>query len=217
VLREAVEACISVGVRERPPVRGVSYAAFCDPSGGSSDAMALCIGHSDFAREAIVIDCLRERVPPFSPENVVEEFSSLLRSYGLGTVTGDKYAGLWPAEQFGRFNILYEASAAPKSSLYTDLLPLINSGRIELLDHPKLINQLLGLERRTSRSGKDSIDHAPGQHDDLINSVAGVAAINNKYPGYDFSYRGWSDSAEDPDGARAWRAMRFAQHIAMYS
>jgi hypothetical protein len=31
-------------------------------------------------------------------------------------------------------------------------------------------------------------------------------------------YRGWSDEAgDDPDGARAWRAMRLAQHIAMYS
>jgi hypothetical protein len=30
------------------------------------------------------------------------------------------------------------------------------------------------LERRTSRSGKDSIDHAPGGHDDLANAVAGV-------------------------------------------
>jgi hypothetical protein len=34
-----------------------------------------------------------------------------------------------------------------------------------------------GLERRTTRAGKDSIDHAPGAHDDLINSVAGAADI----------------------------------------
>jgi hypothetical protein len=164
-----------------------------------------------------VIDCLRERAPPFSPENVAEEFSRLLGSYGITSITGDKYAGLWPVEQFARFNILYDSSAAPKSSLYTDLLPLINSARIELLDHPKLTHQLLGLERRTARSGKDSIDHAPGQHDDLINSVAGVAAINNKYPGYDHSYSGFSDRDDDPDGSRAWRAFSLARHIAMYS
>ena len=36
--------------------------------------------------------------------------------------------------------------------------------------------QLLGLERRTSRAGRDSIDHGPGGHDDLINVVAGVFA-----------------------------------------
>jgi hypothetical protein len=53
-------------------------------------------------------------------------------------------------------------------------LPLLNSGKIALLDHPRLIAQLCGLERRTARSGKDSIDHAPGAHDDIANGVAGA-------------------------------------------
>ena len=43
-----------------------------------------------------------------------------------------------------------------------------------LLDHPRLIAQLGGLERRTARGGKDSIDHAPGAHDDVANAAAGV-------------------------------------------
>ena len=30
--------------------------------------------------------------------------------------------------------------------------------------------------RRTARGGRDSIDHAPGGHDDLANAVAGVSA-----------------------------------------
>ena len=34
--------------------------------------------------------------------------------------------------------------------------------------------QLCGLERRVARSGKDSIDHAPGGHDDVGNAVAGA-------------------------------------------
>jgi len=33
---------------------------------------------------------------------------------------------------------------------------------------------LSGLERRTSRGGRDTIDHAPGNHDDIANAVAGV-------------------------------------------
>ena len=43
-----------------------------------------------------------------------------------------------------------------------------------MLDNQRLTNQLLGLERRTARSGKDSIDHAPHAHDDLANACAGV-------------------------------------------
>jgi hypothetical protein len=45
-----------------------------------------------------------------------------------------------------------------------------------LLDDQRLITQLSSLERRTARSGRDSIDHPPGAHDDVGNSVAGVAA-----------------------------------------
>jgi hypothetical protein len=54
------------------------------------------------------------------------------------------------------------------------MLPLLNSGKVELLDHPRLVSQLCGLERRTARGGRDSIDHPPGQHDDIANAVAGA-------------------------------------------
>ena len=57
------------------------------------------------------------------------------------------------------------------------MLPILNSGRVELLDHPRLATQLTGLERRTARSGKDSIDHAPGGHDDVANAVAGALML----------------------------------------
>ena len=67
-----------------------------------------------------------------------------------------------------------EFSDQAKSDIYKELLPLLNSGKIALLDHPRLIAQLCGLERRTARSGKDSIDHAPGAHDDIATTVAGA-------------------------------------------
>ena len=41
----------------------------------------------------------------------------------------------------------------------------------------RLVSQICGLERRTSRAGKDSIDHGPGGHDDLANAVAGAADL----------------------------------------
>lgn len=58
--------------------------------------------------------------------------------------------GEWPREQFSKFG-----GEKSKSDLYVDLLPLINSGRIDLLDNRRLINQLFALERRTARN----IDH----------------------------------------------------------
>ena len=64
-------------------------------------------------------------------------------------------------EQFRKLGIAYEPAAKPKSDIYRDLLPMINSRRVELLDHPRLIQQLTSLERRTARGGRDSIDHPP--------------------------------------------------------
>jgi hypothetical protein len=46
-----------------------------------------------------------------------------------------------------------------------------------LLDHPRLATQLVGLERRTARGGRDSIDHAPGAHDDIANAAAGALVL----------------------------------------
>ena len=51
----------------------------------------------------------------------------------------------------------------------------MNSKQCELLDHPRLLAQFAGLQRRTGRSGRDSIDHRPNQRDDLASSVAGAA------------------------------------------
>jgi hypothetical protein len=174
VNREAVEACVSVGVRERPPISGVTYSAFVDPGGGSSDSMTLAIGHRQ--DDVIVIDVVRERRPPFSPEDVVLEFSAILDSYRISNVTGDRYAGEWPRERFRERGIAYEPAAKPKSDLYRELLPAINSRMVDLLDDARLFAQIVGLERRTARGGRDSIDHAPGAHDDVANAAAGVVA-----------------------------------------
>ncbi|WP_376094605.1 hypothetical protein ACE7GA_01455 [Roseomonas sp. CCTCC AB2023176] len=172
VTREAVEACIAPGRFELPRVPGVRYAAFTDPSGGSQDAMTLAVAHREGDRA--VLDAVRVQTPPFSPEGTVGEFATLLKSYGITAVTGDRYAGEWPREQFRKQGIAYDVSEKAKSDLYRDLLPVLNSGRCELLDLPKLTAQLCGLERRTARGGRDSIDHAPGAHDDVANAVAGA-------------------------------------------
>jgi hypothetical protein len=173
ISREAVEACVVAGRHELALASGISYVAFVDPSGGSSDSFTLAIAHRDSDGRA-VLDAIREVRPPFSPEAVVGEFAALLKSYRVYTVSGDRYAGEWPVEVFAKHGVRYEQSAAPKSDIYRDLLPLLNSGRVALLDHPRLVAQLTQLERRTARSGKDSIDHPPGGHDDVCNAAAGV-------------------------------------------
>ncbi len=173
ISREAVEACVSPGILERPFLSSNHYAAFVDPSGGSSDSFTLAIGHRE--REGlIVVDAISEHRPPFSPESVVGECAALLKAYRVSTVHGDRYGGEFPREIFRKFGIDYRVAEKNRSELYLAMLPKINSRQIDLLDHARCITQLVNLERRTARSGKDSIDHAPGSHDDVANSVAGV-------------------------------------------
>jgi hypothetical protein len=175
VSREAVEACVVPDRRELLAVPGLYYVAFVDPSGGSQDSMTLAVAHRDEGRA--VLDAVRERKPPFNPSEVVSEFATLLKTYRICTVTGDRYAGEWPREQFRHHGIDYRVSEKVRSDLYRDLLPLLNSAQVELLDNSRLFGQLCSLERRTARGGKDSIDHAPGAHDDIANAAAGAVVL----------------------------------------
>jgi hypothetical protein len=173
VSREAIDAVVVVGRYELPPVPGMRYVAFVDPSGGSQDSMTLAVAHRNILGTT-VLDCVRERRPPFSPADVVAEFAATLKAYRVSTVVGDRYAGEWPREAFRSYGIRYQPAETPKSEYYGSLLPLINAGQVELLDHLRLTAQLANLERRTARSGRDSIDHGPGGHDDVVNAAAGA-------------------------------------------
>jgi hypothetical protein len=172
ISREAIEAC-TVPLVERAPHQGIKYYGFVDPSGGSADSMTMAISHMDHHGRAI-LDLVREVVPPFKPSEVAGEFAQTFRRFGCWKILGDRYAGEWPREQFRIHNVSYDAAADSKSNLYRDLLPLLNSGQVELLNHKRLQLQLMGLERRTTRAGRDAIDHPPGGHDDLANCVAGA-------------------------------------------
>lgn len=132
----------------------------------------LAVAHHE--RNVAVLDLIREVRPPFSPEAVVKDFSETLRLFRVHRVAGDAYAGSWPSEEFSKAGINYRISKRSKSDIYRQLLPLLNSGRIRLLDQPRLVGQLLSLERRTARGGRDSVDHGPRGHDDIVNAAAGV-------------------------------------------
>lgn len=72
---------------------------------------------------------------------------------------------------------LHEASPRDRSAIYHELLPLVQSHRVRLLDHPELLRELRGLERRRGASGRDRIDHALSAHDDRANAVSGAVVL----------------------------------------
>lgn len=179
VTPEIVDGCTVPGRYELPPVEGIKYTSFCDPSGGTGkDNMTLAIAHRE--DEGVVIDALRVVKPPFSPEQTISDFASLLKEYRCTRVTGDRFAGGYPRELFRKHSIEYCLSDRPASDIFRDALPLLNSGRVELPEHKQLRAELINLERRTARSGKDTISHPVGQHDDAAVACMGACIESNK-------------------------------------
>jgi hypothetical protein len=175
--REVVEACVDQGRRENAASYHFRYKGFVDMSGGSIDSATMAVAHNE--NGLTIIDVVREIPSPHDPESACDEFCRIMRDYGIKEVVGDRYSGAWASQAFEKRRLRYKASEQPKSELYKNLLPKLMAKKIRLVDNPRLISQLAGLERRTSRGGNDSIDHAPGGHDDVANSVAGVSFATN--------------------------------------
>jgi hypothetical protein len=201
VTREALEACVDPGVREIPPMGGVCYSALVDPSGGSSDSFTLAIAHRE--NDIGVHDLLREVRAPFKPSVVVEEFAAILLDYGITTVYGDNYAKEWPIEAFAQHGIKYVRYHLTKNDIYLAALPKINSRQFRLLDHARLVNQTLDLERDTTRGGRDSITHPARTHDDLPNAAFGALLVA-MVPVQQTIIGCQDGSALYPDGAGGW-------------
>jgi hypothetical protein len=208
---EVIMRCVDKNVLERSPVAGTAYECAVDMSGGQSDSAALCIGHAEAASERIVVDCVREILSPHSPEQACAEFAAVMKSYGLVSAVSDKYASAWPVEQFSRMGIVLRPELAARTQLYQDLLATMNSARVRLLHHERLIAQIASLERRTGRS-HDSIDAPNGQHEDVANAVAGLVAQIISKGSYDI--RGLIDAEPgDELGVEGWRRMRNAAYL----
>jgi hypothetical protein len=155
-----IEAAVDRGVTLRPPRQGVSYASFCDPSGGVRDSFSCGVAHNEDG--VAVLDNVLEIKSPFNPTAATEQTANTLHAYGLHHTVGDKYAAAWVVDAFSKLGVRYEHSDRDRSSLYLDCLPLFTSGRARLLDNKRLVTQFASLERRTSVAGRDRVDHGVG-------------------------------------------------------
>ncbi len=119
-------------------------------------------------------------------EGVVREIAAIVKSYGVFTVMGDRYAAGWVRERFRASGVAYEDATLrntegepvtlDKSAAYLEVEPLFAQGAIAVLDHPTLIRELKLLERRPRAGGKTLVDHPHGAHDDHANALALAAA-----------------------------------------
>jgi hypothetical protein len=175
VASDVIDAATMRGVVVIPP-DGKSYTAFLDLAGsGTRDSHAIGISFKDEHGNAVSV-CGRDIRSP-NVESVAAEFSAIIKSYGLSIAYADDYGQQWSKSAFARYGIELRSSPYTRSEIYLNVLPQLNSGKVKLLDLPRLRQQLLALERKTSiTSGRDAV--IPGSpHDDLANAICGGLAI----------------------------------------
>lgn len=131
-----------------------------------------------------MVDALFEKRAPFDADTAIDEVAGLLRSYRVSVVRGDDYGADLTVAAFRRRGITYrslklnDADARQgrlnRSEIYLNSVGLFTAGRVRLPDNPRLVHQLISLERRAARSsGHDTVDHPAGGHDDLANACCG--------------------------------------------
>jgi hypothetical protein len=169
--REIVESAVDADVVVRPPVENIRYVMFADPSGGQHDAFTAAVCHAE--GDVQILDALYERRAPFNLSNAIAEIADLARSYKISEVTGDRYAAQFVVDGFRKVGITYRHSADDRSGLYLNVLGAFTSGRVRLLDNKRLVGQFAALDRRTSATGRDRVDHPATGADDLCNAAAG--------------------------------------------
>jgi hypothetical protein len=170
----SIDYAVQTGCLSRPRGPEYEYVAFCDPSGGRKDSMALAIGHQEIGGR-VALDKVHVVKAPFDPDEAVQRCAEVLSAYGLSTVMGDAYGGEFPPSAFRRHGIAYMQSPEDKSTIYNAVLPLFTAKRVEILDVPILITELRLLEARTRPGGRpDLVDHPPNGHDDVSNAACGA-------------------------------------------
>jgi len=171
-----LEAAVDTGVTARPPQAGVEYVGHVDVATGAhvtGDRWTVAIGHRE--GEHAIQDGLLIIYPPFSVESAAEQSAAFARPYGVSVLEGDRFAQGFTNEAFARHGMRLDPAARTTSDLHLELAAALSSGRVRLLDHPELLRELRGLERRRSAT-RDRADHQRGAHDDAAAVTSGIVA-----------------------------------------
>src|SRR2546423_1920201 len=117
---------------------------------------------------------VREVKAPFRPDQLTAEFSALFKQCRVREVRSDRFGAEWVTEAF-RMMVRRptRSTLLPYTSLFRSLHDDV-AVSVVLLDTDRVTSQLVNLERRSGRSGRDSIRHPPGLHDDDAVSFSGA-------------------------------------------
>jgi len=182
---QSIDAAIDHGrPLELPPREGVIYFCFVDMGGGRHDLSTVGIMHAVGEGDArrYVADVIRGRHG--DPRAAMREFVELAKQYRCSVIVGDNYSADWTAGACREFGCEYRLSKLVRSELYLDGVPHFVRGVVSIADQAPLIRELRLLERRTARSGRDTVDHGKNGSDDYANALFGALHLAASVPLY---------------------------------
>jgi hypothetical protein len=109
--------------------------------------------------------------------SVSGDVAKILKDYRISTVIGDKYSAGFIVGAFAQNGITYNFSDRTASEIMLTAEGIFNNGAIAIPDNERLTTELLMLERRATRGGRDLVGHPPKGHDDRAVAVCGVAHL----------------------------------------
>jgi hypothetical protein len=196
---QTIDAAIDYGrPLELPRREGGIYKAFVDASGGRHDHYCVAVAHRQDGR--FIVDCVVGVAPPFDPGWTTKELAEVVMRYGVHRIRGDSYSAEWVRTAWRHNGLVYAPAEMTKSELYLEALPMFTQGLVSLPNHPRLIRELRLLERRTSRMGRDVVDHGRAGSDDYVNAVAGALRMLDK----PFYLLDLPEDDEEPQQPKKW-------------
>jgi hypothetical protein len=179
------EACVLGG--DVLPDRSHRYFAGVDQSGLSGrDRFALAIAHR--SKDEVTIDLVRSWATT-DGKQIMGELRSILRDYGVGGVTVDRYGAGWVRQRFEDIGIEV-AVREPLPAIYQNLKSLLMAGCIRLPDTKAVRDGLIKTSAFYGRNGALSISHertASGHGDECDALATAVWLASSRRAGGYFS------------------------------
>ncbi len=209
-----VQACVSKGVRERPPRPGVVYAMTLDV-GLRNDATAICVFHAEEKDRGtgaptlrmLAIDAIKILKPTpgrrVSLDDVEAAVAGLAIRYRVDRVCADLHFADALRPRLAQRGVGFvEASMSPSAqeTRGKTLAALFSSHAVRLVDDPTLIGELQDLKVQRHAGGRTSIGAVGNRHDD----AADVCLLAGEVMGGLPSCGGDAGRVEFRPGSLAW-------------
>lgn len=158
----------------------ITYFGAVDLSGARDDTGA-AISHREGDR--VITDVCRAWRPPMDVGEVAREITAFFKPYRIAVAYCDAYAKDIAAPLYRQHGLSLELAEANTTEIQFQLAQRVRLGTVQLPADDRLRRELLAYQRRTTASGRDTVEfpRRNGSHGDLADAVARASWAAGRY------------------------------------